>query len=140
MAGRLAALSFGFLLLGSCTIEPSESDSFDDCHFGELTGTWRIEYTQQSGNCGQVPTQTGLLDEDSLAPNCQIDKSTVSPDKCQLDMNARCPTIDQLGTQTWALRIRHVADGELQGSAALLINYPTGACNSTYTIKATLKE
>lgn len=144
MASRLLCAALGSWLLLSCTLEATEEpESFKDCHFGELSGTWRIEYQdlQPAAGCdGEIPAQTGLLDEDSLAPGCQIDRSTVSPDKCQLDMDARCPTIDGLGMQTWRLRIRHVAEGELNGTGALAINYPTGACQDTYAIKATKKD
>jgi hypothetical protein len=144
MVSRLIGAALGSLLLCSCTLEATEEpESFKDCHFGELSGTWRIEYQDQrppGQGCGQIPAQTGLLDEDSLGPGCQIDSSNVSPDKCQLDMDARCPTSDGLGTQTWRVRIRHVAENELNGSGALAINYPTGACQSTYLIKATKKE
>ncbi|HEY6557543.1 MAG TPA: hypothetical protein VI072_09730 [Polyangiaceae bacterium] len=144
MARRRLCAALGALLVNGCTLEATEEpESFKDCHFGELSGTWRIEYQDQrppGQGCGQIPTQTGLLDEDSLGPGCQIDQSNVSPDKCQLDMQARCPTSDQLGTQTWIVRIRHVAVDELQGTGQLAINYPTGACQSTYAIKATKKE
>ncbi|HMJ16344.1 MAG TPA: hypothetical protein VK524_33250 [Polyangiaceae bacterium] len=140
MSHRLVAALFTALIASACTLEQTEpAASFEDCEFGSLTGSWRIEYQQQSGNCGQVPTQTGLLDEESLATGCQIDSSNVSPDRCQLDMVARCPTSDQLGTQTWQLRMRHVATDELNGTGTLQINYVTGACQSAYAIKATKK-
>jgi hypothetical protein len=130
--------------VGGCTLEATEEpESFKDCHFGELSGSWRIEYEdlQPGAGCdGDIPAQTGLLDEDSLGPGCQIDRSNVSPDKCQLDIQARCPTSDGLGTQSWIVRIRHVAVDQLQGTGQLAINYPSGACQDTYAIKATKKD
>jgi hypothetical protein len=55
-------------------------------------------------------------------------------------MTARCVTADGVGSQSWTIELRHVAEGELSGSGSLEVNHVQGACRSNYTIGASLIE
>ena len=119
--------------LAACGGSDSGEGSDFTCAIGELTGAWRLSYVELDGSCGPIPDETFIAPPGGAGdPACVVDYNSISADKCQLETDVTCPTLDNLGTQTWVWSIRQTGSGLLEGSATLQLNHTSGICRGTY--------
>lgn len=121
---------------GATTPEPPTTF---ECQLGELTGTWRLKYTETNGSCGRLPDETvvlGAQGPDSGTSDCTLAAGTISADKCRLDQDFTCPSGDGLnGKVRWVGVTKHVAKDRLESDMTISIReHPKISCQSTYTI------
>jgi len=124
---RLCAV---ILLLGGCG---SDSGS-TDCALGQLTGTWRVSYSQINGNCGSIPDETVNTSAPGGGATCTIAVRTISPDKCHFESDFTCPTTDSAGIVHWVLVMDQVASDLIEGTGTAQLQHPVGTCRSTYDL------
>lgn len=124
-------------LLVGCSSSGAEP-FYGPCTIGELTGTWRVHYTETDGTCGKLADETMVMSAASKTPQtsqCTYAASQVSQDKCRIDMDFTCPLTGIPGTQHWAGLYKQTGDGLLQGTFTAQASSPTaGTCRSTYSI------
>lgn len=129
-------------LLCACSDPAPSSASTDEeesdftCALGSLTGTWRITYAEQDGDCGPVPAETvSLGGSGGTDPGCTYAPKKPSADKCSLEFDFSCPTTDGKGSQRWTGITRQVAEKKLISDATAQVQHPdAGVCRSTYTM------
>jgi len=125
------------LVLVACGSEEAqtETDPPFACALGELTGTWRVTYQEEAGgSCGPLAAETVNMGAPS-GGGCEYTANDLSPDLCRLDYDFTCPLSDGQGSQRWIGVTRHVAEGELRGTATLQGQHPeAGTCRSTYAV------
>ncbi len=119
------------LLLGGC----GSGSNFTDCKLGQLTGTWRLSYSQTNGNCGPIADET----VNTSAPpgggaSCTIAARSISADKCHFEADFTCPTTDNAGTQHWVIVMDQVASNLIDGTGTVQLQHPLGTCRSTYDL------
>lgn len=134
-----ATLAFALLACGDDAPSPSEPEDDFACALGALTGTWRITYAEQDGDCGSVPAETVSLGGSSSggggAGPCTYAPKKPSADRCSLEFDFTCPTADGKGSQRWTGITRQVAEKKLVSDATAQVQHPdVGICRSTYTM------
>ncbi len=110
---------------------------FAACTIGELTGTWRIRYVKTQGSCGDLNDETVVMSAEppKLAAACTYAANNIGADKCTLEQDFTCPTLDNQGTQRWVGSYRQTAAGQLTGSVTLQADHPAiGMCRATYDV------
>jgi hypothetical protein len=135
-----AACAALFLIVagGGCSSSKDDVAPFT-CSLGEATGTWRVHYDTQDGDCGDVPDETVLLTgATDGGGQCSNVTGIVSPDKCRTDVDLNCPTTDSKGTQHWTGVLNQTAAGTISGTMTVQANHPPeGPCRGTYTVTYT---
>jgi len=126
-------LMLALVSTGACASEPTEAFT---CGIGELTGTWHVHYEQADGNCGDIADETVILGADGQAAGaCTVYASEISPDKCRLDRDFTCPTVDGAGAQHWVGTLRQTGSDRLEGPFTVQLDHRTvGTCRSTYNV------
>lgn len=104
------------------------------CALGELRGTWRLSYVEQSGGtCGPIADETVVLTGTTGTPSaCKQDALLISDDKCRMDLDFTCPAAN--GSQRWTGATRQVAADRLIGDMTAQLSAGGAACRSTYQI------
>lgn len=111
--GYRGALLGAVLAIAHCGGSHSDAPS-GPCQ--PLSGSYRVAFTQRSGNCGPIPEmiiQTNSASSGSGASACTQDLRTISPDNCRIDYDSTCPV-----ATGGALREEGVAHGSPDGSHA----------------------
>jgi len=132
--GKSSILVLG-ITVAACSSE--SSTTFTDCKIGELTGTWRVTYTETDGTCGPLPSETASFNpgkQDPAAANCTFRTNTISADKCRADQDWTCPTTSGRGTSRWTGVTTHSTTNTLSSTLTLQLTDPSITCRSTYTV------
>jgi len=98
------------------------------CSIGNLQGIWGIHYLETNGTCGPLPDQRAGAGR-PVPYNCTVHSAPISADRCSIEVDASCPTIDGRGMQDWVITMRQTSYTRLEGRGALQI---TGVCASSY--------
>lgn len=137
MISMRSVLIAGLALFG-CSSSHSTPPSVH-CAQGELTGTWRLHYTEVDGTCGPIQDETVNLTavntpgSPSSPSACTTASDQVSSDKCVRETDFTCPPADgEAGTVHWTLSTKQVSDTEIQGTGTVEIRLGTRYCRSTY--------
>lgn len=125
----------GLLVVG-CGDGGDDGGSFDDCAIGQLTGVWTLVYTEVDGDCGPIPTESGVMTPGETEETCTYAHEYISPDRCRAELDFTCPLLDGSGgTQRWVMAFDQVDHDLLEGIGTLEANHPTlGYCRSTYNL------
>src|SRR5687768_6233258 len=105
----------------------SFDDAFRDCNISTITGTWRIQYTETSGDCGPLSDETMTYSGgvSAIAAECSTTASMSSDDVCRAQGTSDCPTADDLGVQHWTWSLKQTAADQVEGSGAVQVTHPT---------------
>lgn len=126
----------GFVV--ACSSSSSDAEPFTDCAIGELTGTWRVHYTRQDGDCPpKIPDETVVIDSPAnkqAASKCTFHANNVAADKCSMEQDFTCPAANGPGSLRWTGKTTQTSAGSMRGTMSLTIMIPEGTCRSTYTI------
>jgi hypothetical protein len=127
------------LALLGCDPDASETQPEEPgfaCAIDALTGTWRVTYSEQDGDCGPVASETvSLGGTGGDAGGCKTTKAAVSADRCSREFDFTCPTTDGEGSQRWTGITRQVSARRLESDATAQLQHPElGVCRSTYTM------
>lgn len=117
--------------LVACSSDP---DRFTDCKLGQLTGTWRVSYTERDGNCGRIADETVSLSAATAAEaqsKCTYAVNTVSADRCQAEQDFTCALTGAKGTQRWVGTLRHATERTLSGRYTVQVTGDV-TCRGTY--------
>lgn len=105
-----------------------------DCG-GMEEGTWRVQFIENSGNCGPIPE--GLVSSGSPAPTgCTTHRQVLSADRCQLETDFTCPTEDELGSLHYVAVLRQTSATVLRGPVSVTLTHPAVTCRSVYELIA----
>ena len=100
----------------ACSSSSTGSSGFSGpCHIGELSGTWRVHYTQTDGNCGALPDETVIMDAAPSNSKCTYAAKSISADKCRMDLDFTCPLPAGPGEQHWVGTLRQTGPGSMDG-------------------------
>ncbi len=138
----------GLVLLAGCS-SSTNATPFTACTLGtpQLTGTFRVSYLEQSGDCGPVPDETIVLSGTpaqvsaqvkTASAGCTYQADMISADKCRLDESFTCPLkAPYKGTQQWSGFLRQTSPTTLEGPLTAQLSSTAGACRSTYEVTFT---
>ncbi len=119
---------------------------FTACTLGtpQFTGTFRVSYLEQSGDCGPIPDETVVLagtpaqmsaQAKTASAGCTYQADTISADKCRVDESFTCPLkAPYKGTQQWAGYLRQTSATTLEGPLTVQLASSAAACRSTYEV------
>lgn len=129
---KIAGVAAIVLVLTACASEAPEPYT---CALGNLTGTWRVSYAEQNGNCGPLADETAVLSAETggSGGGCRFAANVISSDKCRADQDFTCPLTDASGSAHWVGVLRHVGRGSLRGSYSLQVAGRL-SCRSTYDV------
>ena len=113
----------------------SSCSDFSDCRIGELTGTWRMSYTERNGNCGDVADETVNFNSLGGGGDCAVYAESISADQCVFETDFECPFDGGRGTQRWVLHLRQIGEGRISGTGTAQVQHVSGVCRSTYDIE-----
>jgi hypothetical protein len=133
------------LLAIGCSSDAEGDSQPAACDPSARTGTYYMEFSTVSGNCGEQASGLGRLDS-SFAPEggCQITQpDRWSDGNCKLERSVLCPfdalepgaTITSVGITT-----QKDANGDvLEGTMSMTVKYADGRgrCYGTYSMRAT---
>lgn len=136
-----SSVLIALLFVSSC----GSSGSDDPGVCSQRSGTYRIAYTERSGNCGAIPEQMGTFDAQPTTPPppCTSGEIRYSADNCEVtNINIVCPedavapgaTSTTNGKYTWN------ADGSRGvGEMTIMLKESSGLgiCQSSYNVVAT---
>lgn len=105
-------------------------EPFTDCAMGELTGAWRVSYTERDGNCGPIQDANLVLTPGEVPAECTVRTFDISPDKCEMTTDIECPTDG--GTVRTVDLSRQIGPDEISGSVTVTVDLSSGFCRSTY--------
>lgn len=131
------------LLLLGCSGSGEDDESFT-CAQTDRQGTYLVQLTELSGDCGPIPEQLGRLDDPTALPNtCSLD----APDRwsngdCKLERSYSCeePGIGA-GVTSQTIAVTDQADdsgSHITGTVTLRVLDVDGTqlCRSTYDFDA----
>jgi hypothetical protein len=112
-----------------------------ECSRADRTGTYLLQYTEQSGDCGPLPDAVGRLDAaEADAPGCTVNSSVWSEADCKLERTVTCEsTADDLSLRMIGVTEQADSAGhKITGLMTLDARTIGGAyvCLSTYTMTA----
>lgn len=138
-----AALMACAALTGGCSSGDDEEESFT-CEKTDRSGTYFVEYETVDGNCGDIPSSVGRLDDATALPDtCAFD----APDRwsdgdCKLERAYSCEenAIEPGATSTTVAvtEQRDAAGDMLAGTLTMTVKGGDGGfiCSGTYRFSA----
>jgi hypothetical protein len=114
-----------------------DSEPFDDCSLGELSGIWRSSYTETNGTCGPIADETVVAGQPGGA-GCTVTYEAFSEDRCRMERAFACDIIEPIeATTSWTVVMNQVGPSQLSGSGTVQVNSQVIACRSSYLIQVT---
>jgi hypothetical protein len=113
-----------------------------ECEQSDRSGTYFIEYETVSGNCGDLPSALGRLDDANALPDgCSFDAmDRWSDGDCKLERAYTCPGESGGTIVATAVSTQQDDSGDnITGTATMTLRDADGAtvCVGTYRFKAT---
>jgi len=114
-----------------------------ECSRGDRWGTYLLEYSERSGDCGPLPDALSRLDdEDAMGDGCELDApDRWSADSCRLERAYTCedPGIGVTGTFVAVTEQRDGSGARLTGLLTVRLRDADGRvlCSGTYDVTAT---
>jgi hypothetical protein len=110
------------------------SDAARSCDIDNVTGTFVVTYTLQSGTCGDLPSSQYDLVQDWPwnTPGCIVKQKTTSADRCVSTGSADC--IVGASTESIQGSITETSPDAIDGTVSIQVTNSVGQCSGTYAI------
>lgn len=125
----MRTLLLTLLTLSACG---SDSEPFENCTLGELTGAWRISYSEDDGTCGPLADETIVFDG-SGGEGCEVLSFEVSEDQCEGALHTFC-TDGSTFEQDNVLVLTQTGEDTIEGTFAVMYADSSFSCRSTYDV------
>jgi len=130
------------LLVISCSSGDETGGRPTTCKRSDRTGTYKISYFRQGGDCGDLPQEVARIESGGAIitgpAKCTVSNERWSNNDCTFESTSACTTPESTSTGT-GITHQETKDGSwLSGTVTVEVRKPDGAyvCRGTYTMSA----
>ncbi len=130
----ILVVGFASALLVACSSSSSDEPKPTTCKRTDRAGIYRVAFTTQSGDCGDLPES--LINLDAPDSTCKLASATYSNGDCKYSVDETCPVKGGTENHTVAVTEQQNADGShLTGTFTVQLSGNV-TCTGTYGVSA----